>query len=320
VSSSEGEHDLPLAIRLDPANTSDFTASLRTFEHLRKTLHQHAPDWRVHSFIADAGHDAEPIYRYFVQQDIVPIIPLKADAPATHPNRADVNLSRRGVPTCAAGCEMAHWGSAGKDRVAFICPLKANKLDRCPLAPEHERDWHCRPELKWGPVVTVKIDDNPRLCPPLPRNSSTFTSLYNLRSGTERSNAVKKETFELEAAGHRRASFWLIRLHLIGVLQHARAWVAKEDARELVDFLLGPARPRRSLSLGRRRLWRPNNTSPASVRPPRMVDGCAARSALKLPRPVSWASDGRTRPRSCRGCDPPGPADAASPRESRRSV
>ena len=239
ISSSEGAHDLPLAIRMDPANGSDFTASLRTFEHLRKTLRRRAPDWQVSRFIADAGHDAEAIYGYFVDQDIVPVIPLKADAPATHPGRADLNLSRRGVPTCAAGCEMAHWGSAGKGRTAFICPLKANKLDRCPLAPEHQPDWHCRPDLKWGPVVTVKVADNPRLCPPLPRNASTFATLYNLRSGTERSNAVKKETYKLEAARHRRTSFWLIRLHLIAILQHARTWVAREDSSRFVRHLLG---------------------------------------------------------------------------------
>jgi hypothetical protein len=45
-----------------------------------------------------------------------------------------------------------------------------------------------------------------------------------LRAGCERSNAVKKERFRLEHARHRRASFWLIRLHLIALLQHARAW------------------------------------------------------------------------------------------------
>ena len=45
--------------------------------------------------------------------------------------------------------------------------------------------------------------------------------------------------FKIEDARHRRASFWLVRLHLIAVLQHARAWVDSNAARRLVNHLLG---------------------------------------------------------------------------------
>ena len=55
---------------------------------------------------------------------------------------------------------------------------------------------------------------------------------------------MKKEAFRLEAARHRRSSFWLVRLHLIAILQHAKTWVADEDARALVDELLGRSRER----------------------------------------------------------------------------
>lgn len=239
ISTSVGGHDLPLALHLDPANSTDFTLSLLTLDRLTKRVQERLEAWQAEYFIADAGHDAEPIHRFLVEQGTTPIIPLKTAARATHPTRPEVHLSPRGVPTCQAGCEMAHWGSAGQGRVAFICPIRAHKLERCPLAPECQPDWHCRPDQKWGPTVTIKTRDNPRLCPPLPRNSARFQQLYNLRSGCERSNSVKKEIFQLEAARHRRASFWLTRLHLIAVLQHARAWVADEDARAHVDFLLG---------------------------------------------------------------------------------
>jgi len=239
ISASVEGHDLPVAIGLEPGNGSDFTASLRVYDRFIKNLAERTDGWRIGTYIADAGHDAEPIYRYVIERGAVPVIPLKADAPATHPRRPDLRLSKRGVPLCQAGVEMAPWGSAGKDRAIFICPVRGGKCERCPLAPEGQDDWHCRPDLTWGPTASVKISQNPRLCPPLPRNSSRFRELYNLRSGTERSNSVKKETFRLEAARHRRASFWLIRLHLIAVLQHAKVWVANEDARALVDRLLG---------------------------------------------------------------------------------
>jgi len=244
ISASGEGHDLPLAIGLEPGNGSDFTASLRVYDRFIKNLTDRTDGWRIATYIADAGHDAEPIYRYLIDRGATPVIPLKADAPATHPRRPDLRLSKRGVPLCEAGVEMASWGSAGKDRSVFICPVRAGRRKRCPLAPEGQDDWRCRPDLRWGPTVSVRVSHNPRLCPPIPRNTDRYQVCYNLRSGTERSNSVKKEVFRLEAARHRRASFWLVRLHLIAILQHARTWVANEDARVLVDELLGRSRER----------------------------------------------------------------------------
>jgi len=238
VSTSECGHDLPLAIGIDPGNCSDFTASLNTLDRFYNQVRELG--WGIGCFIADAGgHDSQPIYRYLLNHGTTPVIPLKSPAPATHPVRSDVNLSKRGVPVCKAGAEMASWGSARLDRSVFICPVKAGRLARCPLAPDSQPDWVCRPDQAWGPSVSIKHDDNPRLCPPIARNTVRFQQRYNLRSGTERSNSVKKEAFGLEKARHRRTSFWLIRLHLIAVLQHGKAWVAEENADALVDHLLG---------------------------------------------------------------------------------
>ncbi len=172
ISTSTSGHDLPLVIQIDPGNASDFTASAEAYELLRKQLSEHlGRPWSAFVFIGDAGHDAEPLYAYWVRHDTKTVIPLKTDARATHPLRPDVKLSKRGVPLCQAGCEMAHWGSAGPGRVNFLCPVRANKLECCPLAPEDQPDWHCRPELKYGPTLSVKVADNPRLFPELPRNN-----------------------------------------------------------------------------------------------------------------------------------------------------
>lgn len=136
---------------------------------------------------------------------------------------------------------MAAWGTARPGRVLFICPAKAGWLERCPRAPEDAPGWRCRPNQKYGPTCAIKTDDNPRLFPPIPRNAKRHSQLYDLRTGTERSNSVKKQAFRLERARHRRSSFWSIRLHLMALLQHARAWVAGLDAWSLLDELLGHA-------------------------------------------------------------------------------
>jgi hypothetical protein len=234
-------HDLPLFVALNPANESDFTALPQATERLLKLWRERELPWSIWAMPLDAGHDGEPIYRFLLEHGIRPVIPLKQDAPAVHPQRPELHLSPRGIPQCEAGAEMASWGSAGADRKVFICPVKAGSIAQCPIAPESEPQWLCRPEAAWAPTVTLSVPQNPRLCPPIPRNSATFKELYNLRSGSERSNSVKKAPFALEAAHHRRASFWLIRLHLLAVLQHVRAWVAEDglSANALVEHLLG---------------------------------------------------------------------------------
>lgn len=237
VIANVGGHDLPLAIRLDPANTTDHTASVATLDRLFKVLP--SMGLTIHHFIADAGHDGEANYRYCLDHGVRPVIPLRGEAPAVHPDLPEVSLSPRGVPTCQAGKEMTPRGSAEANRPIFMCPVAAGKLERCPLAPDDQPDWSCKPGLKCGPTRTIDADLNPRLCPPVPRNSKTYTRLYKLRSGCERSNSVKKQVFKLEEARHRRASYWLARLHFIAVLQHARAWVADGAAEALVDELLG---------------------------------------------------------------------------------
>jgi hypothetical protein len=223
------KHDLPLALRLDPGSTSDFVAVLKTVEHLRKSFSDSRLA-KLKEVMLDAGHDGEEIYRFLIDHDIFPLIPLKQPAPPFHPTRKDIALSRRGVPQCEAGAEMVLWAKRGKQGAVYVCPVKAGQLELCPQAPPSSPSYRCRPVDKLAPTVTIKINDNPRLCPPLPRNHRRFARLMKLRSGSERSFSVKKQRFLLEQAGHCRRSFWLIRLHMIAVLQHALAWVAKEDA------------------------------------------------------------------------------------------
>jgi hypothetical protein len=241
VVASNRKHDLPLALRLDPGSTSDFVAVLKTIEHLRKTCRDtHVA--RLSAVMLDAGHDGEEIYRFLIDHDMVPVIPLKQPAPAHHPKRKELALSRRGVPQCEGGAELMAWAQKGKQRVVYVCPVKAGELKACPQAPEGYPQYRCRPVEKLAPTVTLQIKDNPRLCPPLPRNHKRFKKLMKLRSGSERSFAVKKQRFQLEQARHRRQSFWLIRLYLMGVLQHAMAWVGKEDPLSLLQELLGEDR------------------------------------------------------------------------------
>ena len=117
------------------------------------------------------------------------------------------------------------------------------------MAPSTERIGGCRltiPVRLWAEVGEHARGHEQalsgkwaRLFPLIPRNSERYKTLYKLRSGTERSNNLKKGVYALPGCRHRRASFWLIRLHLAALLQHAKAWVAEMDARAFVAALLG---------------------------------------------------------------------------------
>jgi hypothetical protein len=230
-------HDLPLFIALDPANVPEAQTSLVSFDRMMKLFARLIPSLSFRYLLQDAGHDSISHWRFPMEFGLTPIIPLASDAPGEIPGRADVQLSKNGFPLCPGKAEMTPWG-AFDGRMMFVCPKKSGRIEVCPRAPADDPDWCCRPEAKYAPSLSLSIGQNPRLTPPIPRGSDRWKKLYALRSGCERSNAMKKEVFHLEDAHHRRHSFWLIRLHLMAILQHARVWrrVRAEDS-FLADLL-----------------------------------------------------------------------------------
>jgi hypothetical protein len=236
-------HDLPLSLYQGPASDTDYRGALYGLERLRKRIAQHGLPWKVWALIHDCGVDAEPFYEYLCSEQIRPVIPLRVDAPAVHPGRPKLRLSWRGVPLCKGGVEMACWGATGLRCTRFVCPVKAHRLGCCPLAPENDLSWRCQPQGRWTPTVAISVKDNPRLCPPIARNSTQYETLMKQRSGCERRNSLDKVRFDLEAAHHRRPSFWLIRRHLIAILEHALAWVSDIDSAGFVNELLGHQQP-----------------------------------------------------------------------------
>lgn len=239
-----GPAELPLFVSIAPANTHDQIAGMKAFSVL--TRFHLGKDRGISIGILDKGHDGEPLSRFLFEDiGISTVIPISGDVPAVHPKRPDLKLaSDDAIPLCAASQKMASWGTAGEGRPSFICPVKAGKLPKCPLAPNEEPGWLCEPDTKFGPTVTLNPHDNPRLFPAIARNSKKYKDLYNKRTACERSNAYKKGPGCLDDCRHRRQSFWLIRLYVIAIVQHARAWVAGADAKGLVAELLGrPAEP-----------------------------------------------------------------------------
>ena len=85
-----------------------------------------------------------------------------------------------------------------------------------------------------GPVVYVRTTDDPRLYPPIPRDSANFKALLARRTGCERSHSLKKVTYRLGERPCRSATHFLVRLYLVSLLEHAQVWLT-EDRKQLGD-------------------------------------------------------------------------------------
>ena len=149
-------------------------------------------------------------------------------------------VNENGTPVCKAGMLMRLCGyDKKKHRIIYNCPVKRpthrdgknqwlNHTDECPLGVL------CQTDTKMGPVVYVKSTDDPRLYPPLPRSSPEFKKLMKMRSCCERSNSTKKVTKHLGERPCRSDVHYLVRLYLVSIIEHAKAWLA-EDRKMIGD-------------------------------------------------------------------------------------
>jgi hypothetical protein len=238
---STNGHDLPLGVSIAPASETDFTLSLKSLDRLKKTLQENGLEWKISNAIYDAGHDAAGIYEYLMEDGINPIIALNSRS-GTHPDPTGSAkmVNENGIPICPGGMLMRRLSfNKEKHRIIYTCPVKRpthrdgkyiyiNHTDECPLGVL------CSPDTKMGPVVYVKTNDDPRLYPPIPRASPKYKELMNLRSGCERSNSTKKETYRLGYRPCRSDTHFLVRLYLVSIIEHAKAWLA-EDKKKLGD-------------------------------------------------------------------------------------
>jgi hypothetical protein len=225
---STNGHDLPLHVTISRASETDFTLSMKDMDRLRKALRENGLEWRIDNAIYDAGHDAVGIYEYLMEDEITPIIALNTRS-GTHPSPTGSaqKVNGEGIPICPGGELMRRHGYSNVKRPNGKGEWIAYPED-CPLGVL------CNPDTKMSPVVYVKTTDDPRLYPPVPRASPRYKKLMNLRSGCERSNSQKKEVYSLGDRPCRSATHFLVRLYLVSIIEHAKAWLA-EDRKHLAD-------------------------------------------------------------------------------------
>lgn len=236
---NHGGHDLPVHVLLGPASESDFTLSMKSLDRMLKAFAEHDLPVSVSAAVYDAGHDGRGNYQYLLAKGIDSVIALNPRHGLPVASGTADRINADGVPLCPANLPMRRHGTTPNHRLVFNCPVKRpTHLDGKTVWQSHaEQCPHkvlCQPETKMGPTVYVRADSDPRLYPAIARDSARYKELMKLRSGCERSNSVKKVAHKLERRPCRSATHYLVRLYLISIIEHAKAWVA-EDRKALGD-------------------------------------------------------------------------------------
>lgn len=238
---STNGHDLPIHITIGQASESDFTLSMKSLDRFQKACAENQLPVKIYAAAYDSGHDGRGNYDYLLAKSINPVIAINPRQ-GQHPNPTGTaeNVNVEGVPICIAGLPMRlHTKVSKKHRIYFNCPVKRptnqdgqhawkSYPEQCPLGVL------CQPDTKMGPVVYVRSDKDPRYYPEIARDSKEYKLIYNQRSGCERSNSAKKITYKLALRPCRSAAHYLMRLYLISIVEHAKAWLA-EDKKIVAD-------------------------------------------------------------------------------------
>lgn len=238
ISTRGAGDDLPLRLSLEGANTPDVVLGVEALLRLVKRLEQEDLKAQLWAGIWDAGYDATPFYRMHRELGIKPLIPLAQEV-KTPACAQGLARSEEGTPLCPAGVPM-RLHQRGEQEIVYNCPVKrptraGGKYQYRAREEECPRGALCEPESVLGPLVHIRLDGDPRMNLPIPRESPLFAELFKQRTATERYNSTLKAKGDMATGAYRRKHLTLAAavLHAIGL--HAQAWV---------DKVFGAARPK----------------------------------------------------------------------------
>ena len=224
MTAADSENDLPVFPFLSPASRHDSHGFLYNWYSMK----QYLPDAMVSKLLLDSAHDAMPYYEYCRDNNIQPYIDLNGKGGYPTKYKGEFTVNEKGVPFCREGHQMRRDGTEKeKHRTKFKCP-KVSRL------PNGEVVCSCQnpcSDAKYGRVIHVAMNDNPRLFNNPPRSSNEWKEEYKKRTSSERCNKREKIDFKLEDGRHRSTKMWYCRLFAIMMCQHLDAWALPKSSR-----------------------------------------------------------------------------------------
>ena len=222
VHNSDLKVDLPVHIRVTSAARHDSVSGIIALHEFFEL----DPDISVKNVCLDSAHDNMATHKWLLEMGIRPFIDLN-DNRGRKPKVPSVPApDENGVPKCYAGLEMVRCGNDYKRmRTKYRCPLKCGKISQCPLEAS------CS-DSDYGRTKYVNMKDNPRLNPPVARDSKEYKEVYSNRTSCERCNNRFLNDYKLaQWKGHTRmrTSFMAI---MDAICMHLQAQEAADPSKD----------------------------------------------------------------------------------------
>lgn len=224
---ADNRHNLPIYLAMAGAKRHETLLALECIARLRKEWRE-SKIWRM---AFDSLYDMYPFYEYMVHCDYRYAIPYKKEpAACVSLGDGETSFNSQGAPLCPGGAPMRYHLTDRQKRQMYCCPIKrgthkaggkykvAVHLEECP------RHALCEPDSHMGPYVHVSPGIDPRIHPSIPRGTKEFKELHDLRSSCERSNSMKKTTYNADDLNSRVMPYSFIRIAIISILEHSRVW------------------------------------------------------------------------------------------------
>ncbi|OAA93827.1 hypothetical protein CLCOS_39780 [Clostridium coskatii] len=217
VTASDSPYDLPIYIKMVQASRHDSITTVFALE----SIHNLYPDLHFKNFIADGAMDNYPTYELLKRYDILPFISLdsRTKAKFDYPHPDILCFDGNGNPICMGGIPFANWGYSKPKGIKYRCYFAVKGL-------EPPAECKCS-NSKYGKVIHIKPDYDPRMFPPVPRSSEKFKDKFKTRTSVERSNKRMFNDYDIEEYKSRSAmlrmalaTFSVINIHLDAWIKH----------------------------------------------------------------------------------------------------
>jgi len=165
---------LPVACITTPAHMHDSTQAI--------PLVQRLTDYAKY-LVLDGAYDTKEIYQFAWEHKMQALVPLNLRKETEPP----VGFTQERIPLCSAGYPMTFWGyDAKRKELKYRCPHVCGTVDCL-----HGTAW-CSGS-NYGMVRKVRVEQDLRNFPAIPRTTKRWKQIYNLRTSVERLFSVIKE-------------------------------------------------------------------------------------------------------------------------------
>lgn len=213
TTASDSPYDLPIYLRIAQATRHDSILTVFALNEIRVLY----PNLLFKNFLADGAMDNYPTYKLLQHYSMIPYIPL--DSNAKYP---DINLphgvlcfDNKGLPICMGGIPYKDCGYSYPKGIKYRCWFDCNDIAKpCKCS-----------DSNYGRTIYIKPDYDPRLFPPIPRNSPAFKAIFKRRTSVERSNKRILVDYNIENGRCRSSNQRLSRATFAAINIHLDAWV-----------------------------------------------------------------------------------------------